>query len=135
MASCAETIPMTAPVCALLQCHQAKAMPSARNASTSAIAAADSCLIQPAIPFQTELAICFPSIVSPICVGNGGQPSAVVHDLPKYAGYRGRFQDLRPLVWPLGGPGYFGWVTADSYAADSYAAAVDLIARSAAAYV
>lgn len=46
IASKAEAIPKTAPVCALLQCHQVKAMPSAMKACTSAVAAADSCLTQ-----------------------------------------------------------------------------------------
>ena len=46
IASKAETIPMTVPVCALLQCHQTKAMPSAMKACTSAVNAADSCLTQ-----------------------------------------------------------------------------------------
>jgi len=50
----AETIPMTAPVCALLQCHQANAIPSAMNAWIKAVAAADSCLTQLVIPYQIE---------------------------------------------------------------------------------
>jgi hypothetical protein len=43
----AATIPMTAPVCAGVQLHQAKAIPSAMNAWTIAVAAADSCRINP----------------------------------------------------------------------------------------
>jgi hypothetical protein len=45
--SSAAVIPMTAPVCAGLQCHQAKATPSAMNAWTSAAPAADSCRTHP----------------------------------------------------------------------------------------
>ena len=56
IASKAETIPMTAPVCALLQCHQAKAMPSAMKACTKAVNAADSCLTQLALAFHSPSA-------------------------------------------------------------------------------
>jgi hypothetical protein len=47
MPSRAATIPTTAPVCAALQCHQENAMPSAMNACTIAVAAADSCRTHP----------------------------------------------------------------------------------------
>ena len=40
-------IPTTVPVCAGLQCHQEKAMPSAMKACTSAVVAADSCRTHP----------------------------------------------------------------------------------------
>lgn len=56
IASKAETIPKTAPVCALLQCHQVKAMPSAMKACTSAVNAADSCLTQSTMAFQSASA-------------------------------------------------------------------------------
>jgi hypothetical protein len=56
IASKAETIPMTAPVWALLQCHHAKAMPSAMKACTSAVNAADSCLTQLTMAFHSSSA-------------------------------------------------------------------------------
>src|SRR5713101_5638031 len=49
----AATIPTTAPVCALLQVHHWKAMPSAIKASTRAWNAADSCLTHFTIWFST----------------------------------------------------------------------------------
>lgn len=72
IASSAETIPTTAPVWAGVQCHQPKAMPRAMKASTSAIAAADSCLTQPTISFHT-VRVMHVTTVSSQVRGHGGR--------------------------------------------------------------